>query len=96
MLTHLDIKVRIEGIEQLHSFERGTMKDFLDQEITAGDTIVYPNRQGSRMWMVKAEVLVVNEEFKRLSVRRTDGITKTLTRVDRVTVVQPVLEPAVA
>lgn len=72
------------------------MKDFLDQEITPGDTIVYPNRQGSDLWMVKAEVLVVNEDFKRLSVRRTDGTVKTLTRVDRVTVVQPVLEPVVA
>lgn len=72
------------------------MKDFLDQEITAGDTIVYPNRQGSSLWMVKAEVLTVNDESNRLSVRRTDGTVKTITRVDRVTVVNPVLEPAVA
>lgn len=72
------------------------MKDFLDQEINAGDTIVYPNRQGSNLWMVKAEVLTVDTEGRRLSVRRTDGTVKTLTRVDRVTVVQTVLEPVVA
>lgn len=72
------------------------MKDFLDREIEAGDTIVYPNRQGSNLWMVKAEVMVVNDESNRLTVRRTDGIVKYLTRVDRVTVVQPVLEPVVA
>ena len=72
------------------------MKDFLDQEITPGDTVVYPNRQGSSLWMVKAEVLTVNDESNRLSIRRTDGTVKTITRVDRVTVVNPVLEPAVA
>lgn len=72
------------------------MKDFLDQEITAGDIIVYPNRKGSDLWMVKAEVLDVQHDERRLRVRRTDGTVKTLTRVDRVTVVQPVLEPVVA
>lgn len=72
------------------------MKDFLDQEITEGDTIVYPNRQGSNLWMVKAEVLEIQHDERRLRIRRTDGTVKTLTRVDRVTVVQPVLEPVVA
>ena len=72
------------------------MKDFLDREIAAGDTIVYPNRQGSNLWMVKAEVLTVNDESNRLSVRRTDGTVKTISRVDRVTVVTPALEPVAA
>ena len=25
--------------------------DFLNQEIKAGDTVVYPSRQGARMWL---------------------------------------------
>ena len=32
------------------------MKDFLEQEFTVGDKIVYPSRQASNMWMNLAEV----------------------------------------
>ena len=31
--------------------------DFLDQNIQVGDTIVYPNRKGSSLWMNKAKVI---------------------------------------
>lgn len=44
------------------------MKDFLDNEISVGDTIVYVTRQSSTMRMHKAEVLVVEEE--RIRVKR--------------------------
>ncbi len=37
------------------------VKDFLGKTIKVGDTIVYPVRQGSDMWMSKAEVLGINK-----------------------------------
>ena len=61
------------------------MRDFLGQFISVGDTIVYPNRQGSNLWMVKALVTEVREDS--LRVERDDGTVKPLTRIDRVTVV---------
>lgn len=62
------------------------MKDFLGQEIRAGDTVVYPNRHGSRLWMNKAVVTEVKADGS-LRVLREDGQTKPLTRIDRVVVV---------
>jgi hypothetical protein len=51
------------------------MKDFLDNEISVGDTIVYVTRQSSTMRMHKAEVLVVEEERIRVK-RRNDFYDK--------------------
>lgn len=61
------------------------MKDFLNQDIKIGDTIVYPNRQGSSLWMNKAQVEEVRLDS--LRVRRSDGSVKTIRRTDRVVVV---------
>lgn len=61
------------------------MKDFLENEINVGDTIIYPNRHGSKLWMNRAVVQEVREAS--LRVLRGDGQVKTLTRIDRVTVV---------
>jgi len=61
------------------------MKDFLGQQIEAGDSIVYPNRQGSRLWMNFATVADVRD--KSIRVRLNNGVHKTLTRIQRVTVV---------
>jgi len=61
------------------------MKDFLDQEITVGDEIVYPNRGGSDLWMNRATVTEVG--MTNLKVQRPDGPIKTIQRVDRVVVV---------
>jgi len=61
------------------------MKDFLGQQIEVGDSIVYPNRQGSHLWMNFATVTDVRDTSIR--VRRDDGVCKPLTRVKRVTVV---------
>ena len=83
------------------------MKDFLNQEIKVGDSIVYPNRLRSDLWMNLAKVTLVNAEsvktFKRkdgnvevitgsIQVRREDGTTKTITRVNRVVVVSKQIE----
>lgn len=62
------------------------MKDFLGQKICIGDDVVYPNRQSSAMWMVKARVIEVRSDSLRVE-RSEDGTIKTITRVDRVTVV---------
>ncbi len=61
------------------------MKDFLNQDIKIGDTIVYPNRQGSSLWMNRAQVEEVRLDS--LRVRRSDGSVKTIRRTDRVVVV---------
>jgi len=37
------------------------MKDFLGRTIEVGDTIVYPVRRGSSMWLSKGEVEFVGE-----------------------------------
>jgi hypothetical protein len=61
------------------------MLDFLGQIIHAGDTIVYPNRHGSQLWMNRA---VVTEAWDgKLRIRREDGQHKVIRRVDRVVVV---------
>jgi len=67
------------------------MKDFLQQHITVGDVVVYPNRKGSILWMNQAQVMDVS--LKSIKVRRTeDNALKTLTRVDRVVVVTKQVE----
>ncbi len=67
-----------------HSGE-SQMKDFLGQQIEVGDSIVYPNRQSSSLWMNFATVAELLDNSIR--VRRDDGKYKTLIRVERVTVV---------
>ena len=81
--------------------------DFLGQTIVSGDTVVYPNRQGSSLWMNKARVVgfkkikdadpespverLRSPSFSLKVKRVTDGITKTLTCLDRVVVITGVL-----
>ncbi len=62
------------------------MKDFLGQKIKVGDSVVYPNRHGSRLWMNFATVTDVLSDSIRVR-RDKDGALKPLIRVDRVTVV---------
>lgn len=67
------------------------MKDFLGQHISIGDSVIYPNRQKSQMWMNLASVTDV--QLNLIIVRRDkDGAVKRLTRVDRVTVVTKQIE----
>lgn len=72
-------------------------KDFLGRVIEVGDTIVYPNRQGSRMWLTKAEVLGISWPKQKdtspnvkytLSIIRSDGRRAQITKLDRVVVVE--------
>ncbi len=67
------------------------MKDFLGQNISIGDLVVYPNRQKSDLWMNLATVTDVRLDL--ITVRRDkDGATKRLKRIDRVTVVTRQIE----
>ena len=66
-------------------------KDFLGQPIRGGNTVVYPGRQGSRLWMNQAIVLEVNENG--IKVQRTkDGDIRTLKCLDRVVVIQSIIK----
>jgi len=70
------------------------MKDFRGVEIQVGDTVVYPGRQGSSMWMSQALVKEVKENTLIVEVeqRKWDGVvvghrTTTVYRTDRCVVV---------
>lgn len=38
------------------------VKDFLDHEISKGDTVIYPVRRGSSMWLKRIVVQHVDEQ----------------------------------
>jgi len=62
------------------------MTDALDNEIYVGDTVVYPGRSGSSMWINKSIVLEVNENT--LKVETKSGRKATITRIDRVVIIR--------
>lgn len=62
------------------------MHDFLGQPIKAGQTVVYPGRQGSRMWMNQAIVMELLDNGVR--VQRSDGGVRVLKCLDRVVVIK--------
>ena len=66
------------------------MKDFLGQTIKPGNTVVYPGRQASRMWMNRATVLELLDNGIR--VQRDDGGVRVLKCMDRVTVIHQIGE----
>ena len=72
--------------------------DFLGHEIKAGDTIVYPGRRGSRMWMVKSRVTMVSppvvpgKDDGVLRVQHPNGSLRLVTNVQRVVVVTSLVE----
>jgi hypothetical protein len=68
------------------------MKDFLGQDITIGDSIVYPNRQRSGMWMNLAVVTDVLADGSLRVRREKDGVVKPLTCLERVVVVTQQIE----
>jgi hypothetical protein len=70
-------------------------KDYLGQVIETGDTIVYPGRQGSSMWLNTAEVLAISwaeaegpKVKYTLSIVRSDGRRAQITQLNRVIVVE--------
>ncbi len=64
------------------------MRDFMGREIKAGDTIVYPVRRGSRMWLNKLNVTMVEGEA--LKGYSPEGRLTTIKNLKNVVVVQPV------
>ncbi len=64
------------------------MLDFLGQEILPNKTIVYPGRQGSRLWMNRAVVLEVADSG--VKVQRIDGGIRTLKCFGRIVVMNSI------
>lgn len=64
------------------------MKDFLGQPIASGNTVVYPGRQGSRMWMNRALVIEVLDNA--VKVQRDDGGIRVLKCLNRVVVINQI------
>lgn len=71
-------------------------KDFLGKPIAGGDTIVYPGRHASSLWMNKATVLSVSAPKVKpngaitytLSVLRSDGRKAQIKNIQNVVVVR--------
>lgn len=70
------------------------MKDFLNQTFAVGDTVVYPGRRGSSLWMNRATVIDIRANSIRVQ-RVNDNVIKTLNRVDRVVIVTEQLKSGV-
>ena len=66
------------------------MKDFLGQEINVNNTIVYPGRQGSKLWVNRAVVLEVNALTNSVKIQRTDGGIRVLKCPNRIVVVHSI------
>jgi hypothetical protein len=70
-------------------------RDFIGREIKAGDTIVYPVRRGSSMWLNRLEVQQVSQGPKGPQVAGTNskGRRITISNIDNAVVVQPLPAP---
>lgn len=55
------------------------MKDMLGNEITIGDIIAYPNRQGSSCWLETATVLSIADDARKATAQKSCGRKVTLT-----------------
>jgi hypothetical protein len=68
------------------------LKDFLGRAFVAGQTIVYPGRHSSSLWMNKAQVIAVNPGGKNDLVVRPDRAKRNvrLTELNRVVIVPDV------
>ena len=62
------------------------MKDFLGREIVAGNTVVYPVRRGSSLWMNRMTVLGTTNGV--LTGNNPEGRRINLTNIENVTVVE--------
>lgn len=71
--------------------------DYLGRTIKAGDTVVYPVRQGSKMWMTRMLVTqVIGGTSPRLSGTNNEGRRVSVHKLGNVTVVQlPTYVPSV-
>lgn len=67
------------------------VKDFMGREIKAGNTVVYPVRAGSKMWLQKMNVTQVNGgESPSLVGFNTGGRRITVRNIENVAVVESV------
>lgn len=64
------------------------MKDWRGTPIHLGAIVVYPSRQGSRLWMSEGEVVGIRP----FTVRRNDSQRTSHPAVERVTVIEPGLQ----
>lgn len=88
---------------------RPRMFDWRGNEIVVGSIVVYPGRQSSSMWMIEAEVLAIVEvdhwgitqiglrvqPLRQGTFSRTNMKPKTLTALERVTVIPQCIEDTV-
>jgi hypothetical protein len=69
------------------------LKDWRGVPMNVGDTVVYPVRQSSSMWMEEGEIIEISSVDKyygpqpQVKVRKKDGRISTLTSLGRLTVV---------
>jgi len=63
------------------------MKDFLGHEIRKGDTVIYPVRRGSSMWLKRMIVQQVDEQEKMVIGTNDNGRRVNLMRPERSVVV---------
>jgi hypothetical protein len=47
-------------VQQQMSTANGELQDWMGHDITSGSKILYPQRRGTHMWMVLAEVLEIS------------------------------------
>jgi hypothetical protein len=50
------------------------MVDFLGREIHVGDTIIYPGRRGSNMWLNRATVQTTQEGYRKYAFGTPTGL----------------------
>ena len=73
------------------------VEDILGNELKAGDTIAYPRRSGSALWMTTGVIVAIEEfedwwskkKFPMLKVMKKSGRKTHVTAVDRVIRIQP-------
>jgi hypothetical protein len=69
-------------------------RDFIGRAIAAGDTVVYPVRRGSSMWLNKMNVTQVADDH--ITGFNSDGRRITVKNLNNTVVVQPVAETEAA
>jgi len=77
----------INGEEKMS--DEFTPRDFLGREITVGDTVIYPVRRGSSMWLNKIIVTAIGDiqrpggQYHSIDGVNDNGRGVTLTRLER-------------
>lgn len=62
------------------------LRDWRGSEVNIGDTVVYPSREGSKMWMTEGEVVTVNVKLKKVGVLKHGGRRLAYPAFERITV----------